>query len=471
MYMWMWIILHVFTSQREEEELLEFELLEMATIGDTPDPTSSSASSSQSSSSLAQAPPTIDVSFSTRSNHSKTTTQFGLSSVPHETPPTQPRPPGDISNFDIDSNLHVQLMTKQYPPQSTSKTNEPSEEDVPDLMSNQHWEHYYQGERTSDGAVEHIDLDETLTGPSLAAVDFNDEEEWHSFSQGSPQNLRAKDDAHETTPNGSMVSIEVGASWSPPIKREQLNEQGLPIFQSPLPTATLSSAVKKNPAAVVKQQHQHPLPPALVATECEPSSTLATLGSQNVTHFHASHHQFRNNVAGILGPPTSDPKPTTSYSSSSTSPGSVEAELMSARQPGHVHFQQQLPPPSALVAKLFPALRREKRPLDLTVNSNKPKPPPGAGSPRGGDEASSPTSSAGGDSGKGSLSAGSTATSLMNEELRRKLCLLETEIERFKLENSTLEKLRVEKEEVGYSNSIRFGFSQDMCNVHRLYFF
>jgi hypothetical protein len=64
------------------------------------------------------------------------------------------------------------------------------------------------------------------------------------------------------------------------------------------------------------------------------------------------------------------------------------------------------------------------------------------------DKTPSPTSSAGGDSGKGSLAAGSSATSVMNEELRRKLCQLETEIERFKSENASLERLRKEKEEV-----------------------
>ena len=67
------------------------------------------------------------------------------------------------------------------------------------------------------------------------------------------------------------------------------------------------------------------------------------------------------------------------------------------------------------------------------------------------DKTPSPTSSAGGDSGKGSLAAGSLATSVMNEELRRKLCQLETEIERFKSENAALERLRKEKEEVSYT--------------------
>ena len=104
-----------------------------------------------------------------------------------------------------------------------------------------------------------------------------------------------------------------------------------------------------------------------------------------------------------------------------------------------------------IFAKLFPASKMDKRPQDLTAISSKPSSKPVcAQSLHVVDKTPSPTSSAGGESGKGSLAAGSSATSVMNEELQRKLCQLETEIERFKSENATLERLRKEKEEVIY---------------------
>ena len=359
----------------------------MATSGDTPGPTSSD-----------QAPPTFKTRLSPHSHM-------------HD---------DDLTDYDIDSDL--KLQHHHHPIVPKSKSNEPpKQEDAPGLTNNLQWQHQQHGVTLNeDGGVSQDDLDETLTGPSLLAdVDFNDEEEWHSFSHGSPVARPADSgpfDGCSETPNGSMLSVEVGASWSPPVKREQLNEQGLPLFQSPLPAATLSNALLKS-AVVVPSVMRQP------STRHEPST--------------ANHQHFGKTIAPISAPTTANSKPS---ASSSTSPGSTNSQKL-----GHAHIQQ-LPPPSALVAKLFPALRKEKRPLELSVDSGKAKSGQLA-SPHG-EEVPSPTSSAGGDSGKGSLGTGSTATSLMNEELRTKLCLLETEIERFKSENTALEKLRREKEEV-----------------------
>ena len=98
-----------------------------------------------------------------------------------------------------------------------------------------------------------------------------------------------------------------------------------------------------------------------------------------------------------------------------------------------------LPPPSALVAKLFPALRKKEEYHRPGLASNDEQPAPMTKTP-------SPSSStSGGDSGKGSLSS---ASALMNEELKKKLCQLELEIEKYKVENTSLEKLRKEREEV-----------------------
>lgn len=88
-----------------------------------------------------------------------------------------------------------------------------------------------------------------------------------------------------------------------------------------------------------------------------------------------------------------------------------------------------IPPPSHLISKLFPALRKE------TV-----KPAPQL------TKAPSPAHSVDSDSGKDSSL--SSATSLLGEELRLKLAQLETEIGRYRTENGRLEALRREREEV-----------------------
>lgn len=402
----------------------------MATVGDTPCPTSTPSSSRNS---LDLAPPTFDIPLSPHSNYPPST-QSDAFRASSETPPLQ-KNTCNVNNYDIDDNLR--LLIDEC---TTKEAKLLANEGVPDLMNNMQWQQ--QSDRTMlDGHVDCEDLDETLTGPSVLAaeVDFNDDEEWHSFSQGSPAS-QVKDGVDCGSPNGSMVSVEVGASWSPPVKREQLNDQGQPIYQSPLPSATLNSAVIN-----LKQQQ---CAAALVGNPFpnHESSTQAStcIGSQNVPHFPSTHHTLGTTITGVSGTVSIESK--SAKSSLSNPSSSVETGISNTQQLVHdSHLQQIPPPPSALVAKLFPALRKEKRSLDLSKKLN----PTHAPLPHHADKTPSPTSSTGGDSGKGSLAAESTATSVMNEELRRKLCLLETEIERFKLENAALEKLRVEKEEVG----------------------
>lgn len=93
-----------------------------------------------------------------------------------------------------------------------------------------------------------------------------------------------------------------------------------------------------------------------------------------------------------------------------------------------------IPPPSRLLSKLFPALRKE------TVKGPSPL-----------SKAPSPVQSVDSDSGK--ESSLSSATSLLGEELRLKLAQLETEIERYRAENGRLETLRREREKVSASVS------------------
>lgn len=333
---------------------------------------------------------------------------------------------GGLNDYEIDGDLGLLVsgnqdeVTPKYIPSSM-----PSNGDSP---VNPQWQH--PPVEAAEDHIDHDDLDETLKEPtSLAAeVDFNDEEEWHSFSQGSPvaQVRDGLDYSDSEVPNGSMLSVEVGALWSSPIRREQLNDQGLPVFRSPLPSSMLSRSTA-NPEI----SKQHPSSLTTKSSTYHESSSFEANGSRGVPRLHETRQPFSRNST-----------------SNTSSHGSVESEVANAQQTSHVRFQQ-LPPPSALVAKLFPSLRREKesaQTLDLNLNSKKPKPAQ-VPAPQL-DKVPSPTSSIGGDSGKGSLAAGSSATSMMNEELRKKLCLLETEIERFKSENAALEKLRMEKEEV-----------------------
>ena len=394
----------------------------MVTVGDTPCPRPSSSSSSQCS--LSQPPPTSGIPLSPHLKSQSLTGPLSMSAA--QAVHLQMNAAGGLNDYEIDGDLGLLAsgnqdeVTPKYIPSSM-----PSNGDSP---VNPQWQH--PPVEAAEDHIDHDDLDETLKEPtSLAAeVDFNDEEEWHSFSQGSPvaQVRDGLDYSDSEVPNGSMLSVEVGALWSSPIRREQLNDQGLPVFRSPLPSSMLSRSTA-NPEI----SKQHPSSLTTKSSTYHESSSFEANGSRGVPRLHETRQPFSRNST-----------------SNTSSHGSVESEVANAQQTSHVRFQQ-LPPPSALVAKLFPSLRREKesaQTLDLNLNSKKPKPAQ-VPAPQL-DKVPSPTSSIGGDSGKGSLAAGSSATSMMNEELRKKLCLLETEIERFKSENAALEKLRMEKEEV-----------------------
>ncbi len=113
-----------------------------------------------------------------------------------------------------------------------------------------------------------------------------------------------------------------------------------------------------------------------------------------------------------------------------------------------------LPPPSALVSKLFPALRKEREDARRQARDSLVGPTSSShlqssssasfqsseGSGRGTGDSHYST----GDSGRGSV----VSPPPLGEELRQKLCELETEIERFRAENAALGKLRGQKEKV-----------------------
>lgn len=227
-------------------------------------------------------------------------------------------------------------------------------------------------------------LDETLK-PSLAAgVVFSDEETWESFTHGSP----AADKGQRTVLNGA-VTPERSTSWASPVKREQLDQWGRTIFSSPLPASSL-----RHHDLSPKNIH-----PKELLTRSPPLPT-------------ATMQKFENHPLS-----SSDPvlKPTLAS----------------------------LPPPSALVSKLFPALRRdreesEKQALSQMVTTSPSTPTSGPVIMK--ENRSPPASSP-------------VVQVPMNEELKQKLCQLETEIERFRGENAALERLKREKKEVSiYTN-------------------
>lgn len=100
-------------------------------------------------------------------------------------------------------------------------------------------------------------------------------------------------------------------------------------------------------------------------------------------------------------------------------------------------YNSDLPPPSALVAKLFPTLRKERetsktkyiKSLQLPVKN-----PPSHGLVK--DKSPAPSED---------------STSTLDKQVKEKLKELEEEIQRFKKENMTLDKLRKEREDVSNS--------------------
>lgn len=87
-------------------------------------------------------------------------------------------------------------------------------------------------------------LDETLK-PSLAAgVVFSDEEAWESFTHGSPVTLKGQKvvSSGTTTPEQATVCT----AWASPVRREQLDKLGRTVFSSPLPASSIHNSLPTN---------------------------------------------------------------------------------------------------------------------------------------------------------------------------------------------------------------------------------
>ena len=115
-------------------------------------------------------------------------------------------------------------------------------------------------------------------------------------------------------------------------------------------------------------------------------------------------------------------------------------------------YSPDLPPPSALVAKLFPSLRKNKEAQNsryiqsLNLPKQVPQGPPAV-------VATPPQLSAGG-------SVSSSDVTGIDDQVKRKLMELEQEIARFKAENAALENLRKEREEVHCMYMYMYNFHQ-----------
>lgn len=280
----------------------------------------------------------------------------------------------------------------------------------------------YHPELVKENENEHnasVDLDETLKfSPSLAkGVEFNDEEAWESFSHGSPQSR------HRTESSGSDVTLShlsplsQSGVWRSPVKKEVLGRTA---------GFTAICELDKNPdegaeydlGRGFKGTNSGSRVAAVERYKVVESPGMAGGSISAYTHTHV-REQTDYHTAG--NPRSHVSEPGDSGNSSSRSSG--------IEQP----VQSSLPPPSALVSKLFPVLRRvEEQPNTKPGNAPLVKTP-------------SPISSTEGDSGIRSLSSTSVA---LSEDLKYKLTQLEEEIARYRSENASLEILRKEREDV-----------------------
>lgn len=282
-----------------------------------------------------------------------------------------------------------------------------------------------------DTTTDHEDLDETLKfSPSLAkGVEFNDEEAWESFSHGSPRyHLRTGSSGSDTTLPHSSPS-DKGEVWNSPVKKEVLakNVGFKASFQTVLDgmQSDSSSGIGVGSEQGMGEGKQHVTTIEKVRV-VEPStvvsaSTLASSSMPNGRSVLPESWEFSD--CNHHSDPASD---------------------------GVESFQNPMPPPSALVSKLFPVLRQvEEQPKRLLPghhHHHQPKPCHSSESHASSTKSTSPVSSMEGDSGIRSLS--STTSVGLSEDLKYKLNQLEEEIARYRAENSSLERLRKERENV-----------------------
>lgn len=261
-----------------------------------------------------------------------------------------------------------------------------------------------------------IDLDETLKfSPSLAkGVEFNDEEAWESFNHGSPHSR------HRAGSSGSDLTVQSpssqgsvwksplrqsGGAWKLPVKKELLEGNIAPLQQDTINVlhGRVTSEGGSHIAAVEKSRVTAP-------SRTDSGTEMSADIPAESTRFADYQHSVK-----------------------SDSPESLYDSLPP-------------PPPSALVSRLFPALRQvDEQPKGLFRNGQVRPCHTSVEEDALPTKSPSPISSMEGDSGIRSLSSTSVA---LSEDMKYKLNQLEEEIAKYRSENACLEKLRKEREEV-----------------------
>lgn len=267
--------------------------------------------------------------------------------------------------------------------------------------------------------VDAEDLDETLKfSPSLArGVEFNDEEAWESFSHGSPAQSTSSRRRTESGESSDTTLSHHPPSppspcegvWKSPVKREVLVGGSLNV----------------------------PLPPPAVQEFDGRLESGRDGGKRRVMAAAVERHRVPSGLGYGLTRTSNGVNISGDKHSSTQLPQGLIQSLAPAEPDGELSLP---PPPSALVSKLFPVLRRVEEPRKVSKPSRQASEASTNSSP------SSPVSSVEGDSGIRSLSSANSVA--VGEEVRGKLAQLEEEIARYRVENTSLERLRKEREDV-----------------------
>ena len=263
------------------------------------------------------------------------------------------------------------------------------------------------------------DLESTLRPSHSRAVRFDDEEVWESFTNGTP-----KHSPYDTPDFTPRASPNISKESSPVLTS---GENSTVTISKP----KISGAVRK-----VRVLSSAPLSERSVEVDNVIEKDIPVNPTTSSTTIHPS-----------LPSPHHIPNLT------SVSPEHQNQDSGSSRH-GNVSYSSNLPPPSALVAKLFPSLRKDRDNQKLHfietlkqkgVDSTKqptiiqssyspvPLPPPSNS-----EEVVSIDE----------MHLCSPPSHEIDKQVREKLSQLEREISRFKMENGILEKLRIEREEV-----------------------
>ena len=303
----------------------------------------------------------------------------------------------------------------------------------------------------------------SLTPPpsSLATgIEFNDEEAWESFTKPSPERGLGSLDSN-SPPHSRQDSVDGCEEQAPLVFR--VSETNTNTWEHSTRANTdggwyedkvsTVSEPKLNPVTVLPSQHisdltsdpysplsnyQHP-PHSTEHTAIHHTPSVTTDHNPTVTIGHTSTHHapsVTTEHTSTQHPPSIATVHTSTQHAPSIATEHASTQHAFTQHAPSVTIDLPIPPPSSLISKLFPALRKEcisephTKPTAHSTVTNTPSPP----------------HSVDGDSGK--ESSLSSTSLLLGDELRLKLCQLETEIERYKTENGRLERLRREREEV-----------------------